>query len=741
MPHRTDNCAVSCAISRVQRKTGLSLCPRPTPSVSAPPPKHLVRLNIYHLIDEATNLKFLKFGFGVFHSGVIVYGIEWSFGESIEAQETGLFCVAPGNAAGIPFKTLDLGYTDLSPEQVDTMLHRLETEWKSSDYHVLHKNCNHFAARFCELLSTLETLEVPAWCNRAARWSDKIVPMSLASWALRNMDDYTPPPLATTRGVHPNIGELPHSIIPLQWYRSAALRRAPRYAIVPPSQTQPGFAPPRRDAPPRTTANASTLSTAEHLQSTPPPPGKVDATTPEPASNNTGRMPVLSHDSGTLKTNAASVPIAPKRLDEGFDSILVPQSRGGVRMPDFNRALQQQQRVGASARPLEGSSSELSSPPAPPVAEESSGNRGAESKQSKETTSANVGRNTAAVKHLRLSTPPITTTSSSPPPPAPGTTTGGDDLHYGFAHSLAGGSGTGEAAHREGIPFVPSPSVKEEAVAFTDDVHLVENDNEAPEPKSTPDEHPSQQHHHHLHQLVNALGSENNSDATLRVNDAAGSHLSAPELHEISVRELALPFDSSMLDPNMMSDAFSLSPPALARSVLNDTPQVIAAAGRTDDGAPAVLWSTGSRSLSPSAKERGAPRVVLLEASALEHPPQQANDDDASPMASALAATSNTVEDGESLKLDDPHTYHADTVPIHVVGIPSALRGSVEIALDDVRIGGGDHLHTLTRTASFTRPSVASVYSTASGSPHSQSPADDDTPCARTEDATIFTEA
>jgi hypothetical protein len=748
LPQRSDTCVMS-AIARIQRKTGLSLCPRPTPSVSAPPPKQLVRLNIYHLIDEVTNLKFLKFGFGVFHTGVIVYGIEWSFGESVEGQETGLFCVAPGNAAGVVFKTVDLGYTDLSPEQVDTILHRLETEWKSSDYHVLHQNCNHFAARFCELLSTLEKLEVPPWCNRAARWSDKIVPKSLASWALRNMDDYTPPPLASTRGVHPNIGELPTSIIPLQWYRSAALRRAPRYAIMPPSTAQSGFAPPRREAPPRTTVNASTLSTAQHLQSTPPPPGKADVLTPEP-SNNTGRMPVLTHDSGSTIAGgrgAGPPPAAARRLDEGFDSVLVPHTRGGVRMPDFNRGLhQQQQRTGAGV-PLAAdgaSSSDVGSPPAPPVAEEASVNRGAESKQP---TLSTTNRTTAAAKHLRLSTPPASTTSASlaPPPPAPGTTGVADDSRSGLSAAAATSNTlqTPLTPSHVKLGHAPSPTIAEEAVAFTDDIHLVDNDADVTT-KATPDEHPS-----HLHQQVFGIGDQSSSGATLRINDAAGSHQSAPELPEVSVRELAIPFDTSMMDQHMMSDAFSLSPPALARSGLAESPQ----AGQDDVGA-VPGWSTASRSLSPSAKHRGG--AVLLETSALQRhnamnssaledelASTNANDDvEASPFIGALAATTGTIEDGEChSKLDDHRTvlHQVDTVPIHVEGI-AALRGIVEVATDDARIGG-DNFHAFTRTASFTRPSVASVYSTASGSPHSQSPADMDTPGARTEDATIFTEA
>lgn len=264
-------------IQRLSEK-GLHLSPRPTPSVSLPPPDTMVRLNVYHLIDETTNLKLLKLGFGIFHTGVIVYNIEWSFGEAVESgQDTGLFCVSPGNAAGVVYKTLELGRTNLSPQQVDTILHRLENEWRSDEYHVLDHNCNHFTQRFCELLSTKEKLEVPSWCNRSARWSNKLVPKKLATWALRQFDDQ--PPMATTTSVKTHVGELPKSVIPSNWYA----RRTPRYVIKPRSQP---IAPPLTEPP---------------------------------------RRSVLAGEGGA---------VLPSRRGNDFDSILVPTKV--VIMPDFN---------------------------------------------------------------------------------------------------------------------------------------------------------------------------------------------------------------------------------------------------------------------------------------------------------------------------------------------------------------------------------------------------------------------
>nr|CCC95142.1 unnamed protein product [Trypanosoma congolense IL3000] len=187
--------------------------------------KTKVHLNVYSLVRYNNSLK--KIGMGVFHTGVVVYGIEWGYGESMDPEATsGLFCVYPGQAAGMLYRTIYLGVTTHSPEQVDTILHRLENEWRSSDYHILNHNCNHFSQRFCDLLTTVEKLKIPSWCNRAARFCGKVVPSSLASFVHRLIDEAPPraPPMTPTR-----ISELPKSIIPQDWYRHPAISQRKRY--------------------------------------------------------------------------------------------------------------------------------------------------------------------------------------------------------------------------------------------------------------------------------------------------------------------------------------------------------------------------------------------------------------------------------------------------------------------------------------------------------------------------------
>ncbi|KAH8606345.1 PPPDE putative peptidase domain [Trypanosoma vivax] len=192
-----------------------------------------VFINVYSLAKRNKQLK--KFGMGVFHCGVVVCGIEWGYGESVDpSTQSGLFCVYPGQAAGTLYRTIFLGTTTCTPQQVDTILHRLENEWVSGEYHILAHNCNHFAQRFCDLLSTTQKLRIPSWCNRAARVCDKIIPRRLASYVHRLFDESPPRPQACPRS---RVSELPTSVIPNGWYYHHMRTQKPRYVTMPDPDT------------------------------------------------------------------------------------------------------------------------------------------------------------------------------------------------------------------------------------------------------------------------------------------------------------------------------------------------------------------------------------------------------------------------------------------------------------------------------------------------------------------------
>ncbi|EAN91371.1 hypothetical protein C3747_69g161 [Trypanosoma cruzi] len=212
-------------VSQMEKK-GLRRCAPPKP-ISRPVQETAVQVNVYSLLEQNKQLR--KVGMGVYHCGVVVYGIEWGYGECVEsANASGLFCVYPGQAAGTLYRTLFLGVTTHSPQQVDTILHRLENEWRSSDYHILNRNCNHFAQRFCELLSTVQKLQIPTWCNRAARVCNKLVPRRLATYVHRLIEEEAPKASPPDRS---RVREIPESVIPRDWYLHPSISQRPRYVI------------------------------------------------------------------------------------------------------------------------------------------------------------------------------------------------------------------------------------------------------------------------------------------------------------------------------------------------------------------------------------------------------------------------------------------------------------------------------------------------------------------------------
>lgn len=150
-----------------------------------------VLLNVYH-ISEPGLLE--SVGLGLFHSGIEVYGKEWSFGGS-SSNVSGIFWLSP-KSAPLAFKeSIRLGEVACTPAEVGALVQDLEPIWMASDYHLLTKNCNHFSEAFAELLG----LEVPEWLNRAARLGDVLLPDSFIDFLMEKAS----PPQSQTDGTQP----------------------------------------------------------------------------------------------------------------------------------------------------------------------------------------------------------------------------------------------------------------------------------------------------------------------------------------------------------------------------------------------------------------------------------------------------------------------------------------------------------------------------------------------------------
>ena len=101
-------------------------------------------------------------GCGLHHSGVEILGDEYSF-----ASGAGIFSSTPKQAQGAPLReSIELGYYDGGSAELKTALSELRNgDFGPDDYHLLRRNCNHFANAICwKLLHR----SLPAHVNRLA---------------------------------------------------------------------------------------------------------------------------------------------------------------------------------------------------------------------------------------------------------------------------------------------------------------------------------------------------------------------------------------------------------------------------------------------------------------------------------------------------------------------------------------------------------------------------------------------
>lgn len=114
-----------------------------------------------------------KFG-GIFHAGVELLGREWSFG--FVACGTGVHTSLPRNHPHHHFReTIRLGPTRLSHEEVLTLMSAMSLEYPGNSYHLLKRNCCHFASDACMRLGVGE---LPSWIQRLARIGDSVLSVS-----------------------------------------------------------------------------------------------------------------------------------------------------------------------------------------------------------------------------------------------------------------------------------------------------------------------------------------------------------------------------------------------------------------------------------------------------------------------------------------------------------------------------------------------------------------------------------
>lgn len=146
--------------------------------------KSKVVLNVYDLSDQNSMLYWC--GVGIFHTGVEVHGVEYAYGGH-EYDASGVFATSPKDAPGpVTFReSIVVGETALSSDEVQALMHTLGQTYKGSRYHLLQRNCNHFASDLCYQLCGQRS---PPWVNRLANLAVMLHCLLPTAWV---------PPLAT----------------------------------------------------------------------------------------------------------------------------------------------------------------------------------------------------------------------------------------------------------------------------------------------------------------------------------------------------------------------------------------------------------------------------------------------------------------------------------------------------------------------------------------------------------------
>ncbi|KAK4257365.1 hypothetical protein QN277_006961 [Acacia crassicarpa] len=122
-----------------------------------------VVLNVYDLTPLNNYTHWI--GFGIFHSGIEVYGREFGFGAH-ELSSSGVFEVEPRKCPGFIYRrSITLGQINMHPSEFQTFIENMASEYYGDTYHLISKNCNHFTD---DLSRRLTGKRIPGWVNRLA---------------------------------------------------------------------------------------------------------------------------------------------------------------------------------------------------------------------------------------------------------------------------------------------------------------------------------------------------------------------------------------------------------------------------------------------------------------------------------------------------------------------------------------------------------------------------------------------
>jgi desumoylating isopeptidase 1 len=91
---------------------------------------------------------------GIWHTGILVFDVEYYFGGGIQAQQAGMFARQHQMA---PARVLDIGVTSKTKNDLQAFLLSLHGRFNASTYDLTRNNCNNFSDTVSQFLTGIGT--------------------------------------------------------------------------------------------------------------------------------------------------------------------------------------------------------------------------------------------------------------------------------------------------------------------------------------------------------------------------------------------------------------------------------------------------------------------------------------------------------------------------------------------------------------------------------------------------------
>mmetsp|Transcript_47503 Transcript_47503/g.134100 ORF Transcript_47503/g.134100 Transcript_47503/m.134100 type:complete len:235 (+) Transcript_47503:79-783(+) len=123
-------------------------------------------------------------GIGIFHCGVEVLGVEFSFQAIFNVEKhsemTGIVCHTPRcHPRHVYRESIPLGTSSLCLAEIESLMAQLKRAWPAHSYHFLNRNCIDFAEHFAVGLGVPEPF--PRWAHGLAKGVLQRTPLASGS--------------------------------------------------------------------------------------------------------------------------------------------------------------------------------------------------------------------------------------------------------------------------------------------------------------------------------------------------------------------------------------------------------------------------------------------------------------------------------------------------------------------------------------------------------------------------------